>query len=1189
MSHLDPTKYAVAWIAPLEIEARAALHMLDERHQGRFQVSRGDDYVYHAGAMGGHNVIIATLPAGQKYGTGSAAALAGQLKKFFPNLWFGLLVGVAAGLPDLSRDPARDIRLGDVLVGLPEGESAGLIAYDLGKETEDGFQPLRRGHGLATTEPIVRSAIGSIKIEAPHDTEKFLPYYEKIRDKEHATGTFSDPGQELDVLFSLDNDGSEITTERDRRPDSRRIRAWYGPIGSGEKLWKNLRKRNELRDKYGLIGLEMEAAGTMDQIPVGVIRGVCDYGDGHKTKLWHPYAAAMAAAYARALLEEIPVRAPTQSEVMQAQLRVEGSFRQSKRPETPSTPSILIPFGRDRDFVKRGYILEKIEHSCGRPGSRTALVGLGGVGKSQLVIEYAYRTRERSPATWVFWVHASNSARFKEGFQDIATFVKVPGRQNLKASIFQLVHDWLQHERNGRWVIILDNVDDASFLKQSRSDIEGEAIESASLKPLIAYIPYCQHGSVLVTSRNKGAALELVEEVNIIVIEPMNEKDAMRLFQNKLGQIDDEACTMELAAALEYMPLAIVQAAAYVVQRRPRYSVQKYLDEFRYSDKRKADLLSLKGGELRRDTEAKNSILVTWQISFDYIRENRPSAADLLSLMSFCDRQGIPDILLRGQIDYAGGDHERDQCGVEYHFGVRHEPNDSADGTDSTDGSNDSDLEEQQSNYSDIDKFENDVLTLRNFSFIIAREDGAAFEMHRLVQLATLEWLKAQDTYDHWQHQFLTRLCAELPGGDYENWSKCQVLFPHAQSVRAQRPATDESIKEWATILYRAAWFAVRNGRGEEAEELSVQALKARKRIFVKDHEDVIASKAMVASAYRLRGRWSEGERLEVQVMEVRKTKLGENHPDTLTSMNNLAYTFINQGRWAEARKIGVQVMETSKIKLGEDHPITLGSMNNLSVTFMSQGRWAEAQKLSMQVIEMIKIKLGDDHPDTLTSMANLALTFWKQRRWEEAERLEVQIIQACKMKLGEDHPDTLTSISNLATTLMNQGQWVEAEKLNLQVIETSKVKLGEDHPDTLTSMANLATIFMNQCRWAEAEKLYVQVIETIQIKLGEDHPYMLTSMANLALMFWKQRRWKEAEKLEVQVLETRMTKLGENHPETLMSMHNLAYTFKSLGRQQEATELMGRCAPLRCRVLGPQHPDSTSSTRALKLWQNGG
>jgi hypothetical protein len=151
---LDPANYTVAWIAPLAIEAQAALYMLNERHDGRFLVSRGHDYIFHAGCTYGHNVIIATLPAGQEYGTGSAAALASQVKATFPNLWCGLLVGVAAGLPDLER--GRDIRLGDVLVALPEGDSAGIIALDLGKVAGDGFQLLRRGQALAPTEPIVR-------------------------------------------------------------------------------------------------------------------------------------------------------------------------------------------------------------------------------------------------------------------------------------------------------------------------------------------------------------------------------------------------------------------------------------------------------------------------------------------------------------------------------------------------------------------------------------------------------------------------------------------------------------------------------------------------------------------------------------------------------------------------------------------------------------------------------------------------------------------------------------------------------------------------------------------------------------------------------------------------------------------------------------------------------------------------
>lgn len=310
---LDPKDYTVVWITPLEIEARAALYLLDERHDGKFALERGDEYVFHAGTMCGHNTVIATLPAGQEYGTASSAELASHVKRFFPNLWFGLLVGIAAGLPH----PSRDIRMGDVLVGLSEGDSAGLVAYDLGKETKYGFEPLRGGHALATTAQIVRSAIGSIKLEAPNDTRKFMHYYETIRDKEHACGTFDDPGQDTDLLYATKG-GNESIVQRDPRPEAQRIRVWYGPIGTGDKLYKNEDKRNALRDQYGLIGLEMEAAGTMNRIPVGVIRGVSDYGDRRKNKQWQPYAAAMAASYAKAVLAEIKPARPKE------EVRLEG-------------------------------------------------------------------------------------------------------------------------------------------------------------------------------------------------------------------------------------------------------------------------------------------------------------------------------------------------------------------------------------------------------------------------------------------------------------------------------------------------------------------------------------------------------------------------------------------------------------------------------------------------------------------------------------------------------------------------------------------------------------------------------------------------------------------------------------------------------------------------------------------------
>ncbi|KAL2783340.1 NACHT domain-containing protein [Aspergillus keveii] len=121
---------------------------------------------------------------------------------------------------------------------------------------------------------------------------------------------FLDPGQHKDTLYM--SDGS-LLVPRQRRPDDKRTRVWYGLIGSGDMLLKSGQDRDEMRDKYNVVGLEMEAAGVLNEIPVGNIRGVCDYGDEQKNKDWQPYAAAMAAAYAKAVLSEIPPKPPAMS------------------------------------------------------------------------------------------------------------------------------------------------------------------------------------------------------------------------------------------------------------------------------------------------------------------------------------------------------------------------------------------------------------------------------------------------------------------------------------------------------------------------------------------------------------------------------------------------------------------------------------------------------------------------------------------------------------------------------------------------------------------------------------------------------------------------------------------------------------------------------------------------------------
>jgi nucleoside phosphorylase len=305
-AYLNHDDYTIAWIAVLPIEAEAALGMLDKQHQGHFASVRGDDYIYIGGEINGHNVVVATWPAGQKYGVGAAAALVNQVKTRFQNIWFALLVGVAAGLPNLTpsdRSQYRDVRLGDVLVCVPEKASSGIIHYDLGKDTDAGFLT---NEWQAETPAIVRAAIGNIQLtkkkpyKEGHEFARLLAAFLQVDED----GKFRCPSQDTDQLFTTSADLVVPPTLilREPRDETEKTRVWYGNIGSGNSLMRNARRRDELRDRHNLIGLEMEAAGIMNTLPTGVIRGVCDYGDDQKNKDWQPYAAAVAAVYAKGIL-----------------------------------------------------------------------------------------------------------------------------------------------------------------------------------------------------------------------------------------------------------------------------------------------------------------------------------------------------------------------------------------------------------------------------------------------------------------------------------------------------------------------------------------------------------------------------------------------------------------------------------------------------------------------------------------------------------------------------------------------------------------------------------------------------------------------------------------------------------------------------------------------------------------------
>ncbi|KAL8290752.1 hypothetical protein RB597_008822 [Gaeumannomyces tritici] len=629
-----------------------------------------------------------------------------------------------------------------------------------------------------------------------------------------------------------------------------------------------------------------------------------------------------------------------------------------ERPETPPRPFASIPFSRDRDFVNRGDILGQLQKRCSEPAGRVALCGLGGIGKSQLAIELAYRISEQTPDSWIFWIHAATQARAEEGFRDIADTVKLPGRNKPDANIPKLVHSWLSQNRNGRWTIVLDSADDSDTLCQPRSD--------GNAKTLASYLPQSPNGSIVITTRNRDVGFKLTGSyMDIIEVGPMRVAEALRLLENRLGQLGNPEAAETLAQKLDCVPLAISQAAAYI-QATPTSSVQKYLGDFLSDDHRRNRLLTHDAAEFRRDGAASNAILTTWQISFDHIRSHRSSAADLLSLMSFFDRQGIPLSLLK----------PGNSRGVQ-------RDSDCASGT-------------PQATSEQDDEFEADVAMLRSFCLLSMTENNTALEMHALVQLATRMWLKQSGGQKDKSHKrFIKRLAAAFPNGyarNWEAWEQCRQLFAHVKAAEYHGPP---EAKAWE-------WEVLMRGGGCKAKHGT-------------DHTTTLTSMAALAETLYAQGRLQKAEELQVEVLEAGKAKFGADHFITMGSMADLASTYYAQGRLEEAEQLEVKVLEASKAKLGPDNPDALTWMANLAFIFYAQGRLEEAEKLQVEVFETSKTKLGPDHHTTLTRMNSLAWTLNKQGRGEVALGLMKDCAQRRQQVLGPDHPSTVISLAAVA------------------------------------------------------------------------------------------------------------------------------------------------------------------------------
>ena len=312
--NLRPEDYTVGWICPLEVEQIAAMEMLDDEHE-RLPQSSADHYVYNLGSIAGHNVVIAGL---HQPGNNPAATVVTQMRMTFPNLRFGLLVGIGGGVP--TKTDNGMIRLGDVVVSKPAGSHSGAVQYDHGKAKVAQFE---RTGALAPPPAVLLGAAQDLAAKRARSRKDPLEdNIKRIDTSIRGLRKYKHPGTTEDHLYKAEYVHEEPgkpcgecgcdPSQRIQRPageedDEAYIVVHRGTIASGELVVKDAVLRDQLAEQYGLLCFEMEAAGALSDFPCIVIRGISDYCDSHKNDQWHGYAAAAAAAYARQLFFHMPV------------------------------------------------------------------------------------------------------------------------------------------------------------------------------------------------------------------------------------------------------------------------------------------------------------------------------------------------------------------------------------------------------------------------------------------------------------------------------------------------------------------------------------------------------------------------------------------------------------------------------------------------------------------------------------------------------------------------------------------------------------------------------------------------------------------------------------------------------------------------------------------------------------------
>ncbi|MCJ1391030.1 hypothetical protein MMC18_003891 [Xylographa bjoerkii] len=800
-----------------------------------------------------------------------------------------------------------------------------------------------------------------------------------------------------------------------------------------------------------------------------------------------------------------------------------------------------VPYPQNPSFVGRKDILHKIREFFDKElHHKLAIYGLGGIGKSQILLEYAYKHKRSASRGPVFWVSAVSRSRFQDHYREIAQKLNILTKDNNREmDVLRLVKDALEKKESGEWLMIIDNADEMSVLYDTDSDLE---------KSLFNYIPGNPNGSILYSTRSRANAQKLAGE--ILKIGELSTEESQELLRRNMSDITVtpvvEEEWPELLDELAHLPLAIVQAASYM--KMQGWNAATYLALFRKDMRRtmlthEVQVLGSEESSSQSDhleERSKTAALRTFVITFRQIQDQDPRAAEILCLMACYNWQNVPFELVR--------DAEIGKC--------------------VTSSMQDAEIP---------GPFAASIGTLTAFSLVTTTLDHRNYTIHRMVKFSMLEWLKYQPGRQTWIDKALASLVNLYSSPNYPDTLKSGRLVPHIEPVLNLYPRWSEVSQSPCVVFYLEIMEPV-----QDRYILPRSHISGFCRLLCSCAEHLMTEGQYgLAEKYTLIARSLFDTYLAGPEPWRRSANTPPSEDDKLgcLAMFLLGQLALANGRtmlaiWF-ARQAWSSYRETMGTRNGETVPMCLvtGSRADwdefaplagladvalheqlLLVEMMNLQASASLASGCLQPAEDLSTFIDSWSQDRnilppFTTATNIALVKLNRGLYEDAETSLSGLVSRAIEQFGLRSLESLQTKTYLATAQYCQGRWEAARALNQEVLEMREATFNPSHPRTIENRNLSALILFGQGEYLEARKCLEALLGFSDKSLGVKHAMTITLVNNLAVVLYSMYEYEAAEQYLKRAFEDSSKLGGQHHLRTKNIRVNLHHTLFCEGK----------------------------------------